>query len=625
MRLVLSSSLQAIALVQERKRRDAGGKVENSGSTIDWTLLLPQLGSEFIDSTFTTQDLSASIILFMIAVAIIAMIYVIIRSVATLRGVRFLTSLLGSETPESLSNNRRNLLNNARERPKLGALWNEFDETLVASHDGSQLYNTVDASYFFNTHSLARGVTESRLLSALPGILTALGVFGTFVGLQLGISALDFSQEAGALQTSVKTLIAGAAVAFSTSVWGVGTSMVFNFFEKVMEQLLRRRIYALQVRIDALFPRASAEQTLIQIQHHNAQSEELLKGLGEQIGERMQKAVADVADGVQSGIQQAINPAIEKLVTAAGELSSRQEAGSERALEGLVNKFSDSIGKMGGEQREAFEKTAGEVRASLSAWSTSMGGLTEELDAKLENWAKIEDGRESTFRDQIALLTQYQKSTTDKIDEILRRNTDNAEQILAQGRTVNEQSRATNASIETLSRKLEDAASRMESSTQSLENLSTTIATASSTLAQAQTAAARSIESASKDAISVTQAVSNLTQGLDQLRDTMKQVATELRQSAEVASSTFSKLEETQAAFLESLANRMTELGQRINKLLVDYTERVRGQTELRLNEWNTQTSQFVTTMVDAVTNMQDILNEVEDALSQPQRNRTHS
>jgi len=40
----------------------------------------------------------------------------------------------------------------------------------------THLYNTFDAAYFFNATTLAKGVTDNRLVAAVPGFLTAIGV-----------------------------------------------------------------------------------------------------------------------------------------------------------------------------------------------------------------------------------------------------------------------------------------------------------------------------------------------------------------------------------------------------------------------------------------------------------------
>jgi hypothetical protein len=172
-----------------------------------------------------------------------------------------------------------------------GYLWQEFNETLieVENNDSVNLYSTLDAKYFFNNSTLAAEITESRMLAAVPGFLTAFGVIGTFVGLQLGLSELNIGNDVAVseMKTGLAHVISGAKTAFMTSVWGVVLSVLFNFFEKFLEIIARSKISRLQVKIDQLTPRISAEFQLQQIVNDGQQSRESLQGLAEKIGDKM--------------------------------------------------------------------------------------------------------------------------------------------------------------------------------------------------------------------------------------------------------------------------------------------------------------------------------------------------
>ena len=65
-----------------------------------------------------------------------------------------------------------------------------------------------------------------------PTLLTALGVLGTFTGIYFGLQGvnLDAIQETETLLKTSTELLAGMKVAFSTSLWGLGSSSVFMLF-----------------------------------------------------------------------------------------------------------------------------------------------------------------------------------------------------------------------------------------------------------------------------------------------------------------------------------------------------------------------------------------------------------
>jgi len=122
-----------------------------------------------------------------------------------------------------------------------GSLAQAFDELLVEvpQRDAPlerEVKRTGRAEEIFNESSLAHRIIGNRLFMATPGILTGIGVLGTFVGLALGIGALELEGSAiEDLNSSILPLIQGSATAFSTSVWGVATSLVFMILEKFLE------------------------------------------------------------------------------------------------------------------------------------------------------------------------------------------------------------------------------------------------------------------------------------------------------------------------------------------------------------------------------------------------------
>lgn len=82
------------------------------------------------------------------------------------------------------------------------------------------------------------------LVVQIPGILTGLGILGTFIGLISGIGTLAFTSVEATIQ-SIADLIAGIEAAFYTSISGVILSILFN--------ILYRIIWNDLLRVHALF------------------------------------------------------------------------------------------------------------------------------------------------------------------------------------------------------------------------------------------------------------------------------------------------------------------------------------------------------------------------------------
>lgn len=71
-----------------------------------------------------------------------------------------------------------------------------------------------------------------QLAELIPGLLTSLGILGTFVGLMQGLTSVDFSNAEGTIQ-SIPQLLSGMRFAFATSVAGISCSLLFNMFNRM--------------------------------------------------------------------------------------------------------------------------------------------------------------------------------------------------------------------------------------------------------------------------------------------------------------------------------------------------------------------------------------------------------
>jgi len=264
----------------------------------------------------------------------------------------------------------------------VGHLWHEFDETLIEVDEDEQvkLHNTLDADAFFNPSTLTGGLTDNRMLVAVPSFLTAIGVLGTFVGLQLGLAQLnlDSSVSVEEMKLGISGVINGAKTAFTTSVFGVFLSLFFNICEKGASGKARKKVEALQMQIDHLFPRLSAESQLYRIADDGKQSRESLQGLAEKIGEKMQESLLEATAGIQSGLEQSLEkimaPAINKLVDETSD-------GNQKALESLIENFMDKFGEQGLQQRDAMDQSTAKVGAALENMTIAMDGFIRHMGA----------------------------------------------------------------------------------------------------------------------------------------------------------------------------------------------------------------------------------------------------
>lgn len=618
--------------------------------------LLPDFGT-FSAYPNTAEQLSA---LFVAAIIFVTVFFLFVAILASLKAyvhTSWVRRLLKNETSKSILMNRQGLRNKAQKtRNSAGHLWKEFDETLIEAKVGEEihLHNIYDADHFFNSATLARGITESRMLAAVPGFLTALGVIGTFVGLQLGLSGLNIGNDVAVqeMKAGLAHVISGAKIAFMTSVWGVTLSVLFNFIEKWLESFTRSHIHSLQVRIDELFPRFSAEVQLKKIAEDGVESREALQGMAERIGEKMQESLLEATSGIRQGLEASLEkimaPAINKLVNETTD-------GSQKALEQLVEGFLDKFGEQGETQRKAMDDASKGVGEALSSMNQTLEGFIRNLDQnqnaaaereqqliehissqvdelveknskhgkllaaitkkQIEGITETLDQSRQAQEEREAQLGQRFESVVAGMGESIDRQTTASNSLIEQGKVLQQQVEASQSGIETLAQGINEGASELRSAANQLKEYGEGVRNSSQQLSGVIQEAARSTaDLASENQRSAT-AVGQIHQQISSDIDALKGVVEKLDAVVQTADSTFGHLEEHQKRYLAALQENVEELAEQGSQLLSDYAEQANAQTSEHLNLWAQHTTAYAEQMNEAARALSTVVDEIEDKL----------
>jgi chromosome segregation ATPase len=491
--------------------------------------------------------------------------------------------ILGSASQDTLVTQRREIDDQMDKITDLGELWHEFDETLLECPSGKCIYNTLDADHFFNSSTLGAGVTENRFIAAVPGMLTAIGVFGTFLGLQLGLRSLNLDGDADKLQASIKPLISGAAVAFTTSVWGVLASLLFNVTEKIIEGGLLKKIRRFQLKTDRLFARNLGEKSLLNIQESTIESEKLLRVLGEQIGEK-----------IQEGISSAIEPQLQRLADTMESLADRQASGAEEALRNLVEEFSSQMGEAGKEQAQAMDRSA-----------ESLAGAMKQLDETISNFL-------SQVSSRIDQLAEANEKSHEKLNDFSIKS----DEFTTQSQNTLEQyTEATTA--------FENTVATLSAATTDLSKVHTQFSSTVNDFAVSQTNATNSLQNASGNLMDLSENLNEVSGSLNEAGESMTHLSGLLDNASESiveatnnASQAFSELPERHQRLLndtfDTLKSQFVDYSDKISAQFVDFSDSLKGSTENRIDEWTKKTQEFCNYMTGAVEVLSNTIDDIE-------------
>jgi hypothetical protein len=117
---------------------------------------------------------------------------------------------------------------------KLKHCWEEFAESLhgqtapdeFGQERVTRWRSTVPAEVFFNVETLIAVELRTEYFKHQPGILTGIGIIGTFAGLLRGLSNFSVSENPETVRASLDTLIHGVVEAFAVSASAIFLAMV---------------------------------------------------------------------------------------------------------------------------------------------------------------------------------------------------------------------------------------------------------------------------------------------------------------------------------------------------------------------------------------------------------------
>jgi hypothetical protein len=151
--------------------------------------------------------------------------------------------------------------------PRMANLWQTYNqalESLQHMEAGGQSETggwqaTAPAEHHFSEHALVDSPLQTHFYKHVPGILTGVGIIGTFTGLISGLMQFDVSSPER-VQLALSQLVQTVGQAFLISALAITLAMVFTWIEKAVLAARYRQVEDLQHSLDSLFtPKGGAE------------------------------------------------------------------------------------------------------------------------------------------------------------------------------------------------------------------------------------------------------------------------------------------------------------------------------------------------------------------------------
>lgn len=265
--------------------------------------------------------------------------------------------------------------------PPLNHLWREYAQTLhpntASDAQGRSQVTawraTVMAENFFTEQALVDIPLRTEFYKHLPGILTGLGIIGTFSGLILGLTHFEVSNNPELVRGSLRLLVQGVGHAFKVSAAAITLAMLFTWVEKSLVAARYRQVARLVAAIDSLFDAGVGEEYLARLVRatetsatQTGQLRQALAGELKQVMTTLAQQQLDSAARQQEisgaqiawAINEALREPMNRVAEAVERLSQRQDNSAAQTLERLLDNFSKQL-------TAQMEGSLGQGQASL--------------------------------------------------------------------------------------------------------------------------------------------------------------------------------------------------------------------------------------------------------------------
>ncbi|MDC8783616.1 anti-phage ZorAB system protein ZorA [Roseateles koreensis] len=315
--------------------------------------------------------------------------------------------------------------------------WDEFRDTLhpqkqanaMGVMEVSRWRATAMANSFFTEQALVDAPLRTEFYKHLPGILTGLGIIGTFSGLILGLQGFKVSDDAGVVRNSLETLITSVGGAFIVSGCAIALAMVVTTFEKLFVNWRYTEVEALCGLIDSLYDSGAGEEYLQRLVEASETSATQAMQMKESLVTDLKQVLTEISQ------QQ-----IATMNANSMQLGSTITSSISEGLKEPLARISDAVQNVSGSQGEAVNKLLTDVLSGFMAQMEGMFGsqMTSVNEMLGQTAATIQ---QASMRFE-ALANQIQQAGTGAVDGMAKRMDEALQQMQARQSEANEHMRA---------------------------------------------------------------------------------------------------------------------------------------------------------------------------------------
>ena len=334
-------------------------------------------------------------------------------------------------------------------------LWAEYEDTLhlVRAPNGEpiSMRATSASEIYFSKESVVDTQIDADFFRHLPGILTGVGIIGTFSGLVWGLYLFKPENPDKTLELLLHEVIS----AFIGSGLAILAAIGITYFEKTTLNKCYRLLETVNNRIDDLFSKGVGEEYLYRLVSASEKSSANTASLKDALIDDLKLLMHEVADKqinaqlqstqnissqISVAIKESLDAPLKNLMDVVAKASGEQGGAVTGMLENLLSAFMAKIDETFGSQIQninaAIQKSSDSmilVQEAMTRLITDISGAgqkaTSEMSAKMEeSMAKAALAQEQMnqqlrgFVEELRmLLLEQQNQTKQAMDETMQK------------------------------------------------------------------------------------------------------------------------------------------------------------------------------------------------------------
>ncbi|MDZ4078510.1 MULTISPECIES: anti-phage ZorAB system protein ZorA [Hydrocarboniphaga] len=478
----------------------------------------------------------------------------------------------------------------------LGHLWEEFRDTLHEQKDldasgtykTTAIRQTVPAETYFSEQMLVHSPLRTEFFKHLPGILTGIGIIGTFSGLIAGLQAFNVSDNPDDVRRTLNDLLKGVGQAFLISATSITLAMVVTFIEKWLVSGLYKKVERLCLALDTRFDAGAGEEYLSRLVHASeASAKEAkqlkqslvndLKQILETVAERQIQAqnatTAGIAKEIVAGLNESLREPLSEIGAAVKHVSGNQS-------DAINNLLTDTMAAMTAQIRDLFSGQVDGIRGMQQQTIDSLGiavGRLEQLVGDISDRGKqTTDAMSTQLASTLASMDERQRAMNEQTQALV----DTMRSQVAQSQQ--DATMGMQQAIDRMSAAVSEIAKSLQAN---IESASVRDDQRSRQLAEHTTAATNSAANVTKELIHRTaEAISTMRQAVESMRSGTADTVTKMNlgaadmlkaanEMARAGSTTSTALDRAQrlADQLGAASSALTDSTSMLNRAIDDY------------------------------------------------------